>query len=153
MILSTLDASSRYSQIKIAKEDPDKSLFNSHSGPFRFTDMPFRLKNSAWTFPPAMMSCWWKSCDSLRLCIWTISWYYCIRSTNISIMLDKRWRYYTRQAWHLIWRSANFYDIYWLPWPCSSPRAHGGVNTNNWRNTQTRLPDYSDRTSSIFLAV
>lgn len=49
-IFTTLDANSGHWQIEIREEDKDKTTFTSHHGLFRFTRMPFGLKNAPGTF-------------------------------------------------------------------------------------------------------
>ena len=53
-IFSTLDANSGYWQVEIHPEDKDKSAFSSHFGLFRFTRMPFGLRNAPATFQRVM---------------------------------------------------------------------------------------------------
>lgn len=53
-IFWTLDANSRYWKVEIAAQDCDKMAFTSHHGSFRFTRVPFRLKNAPETFKRAM---------------------------------------------------------------------------------------------------
>lgn len=53
-VYSTLDASSRYWQIEVHKAIREKTAFISHNGLFKFTSMPFSLKNAPVTFQSVM---------------------------------------------------------------------------------------------------
>lgn len=48
--MSTIDLQSGFHQVPLAKEDKDKSCFTTPFGTFRFTRMPFGLKNAPATF-------------------------------------------------------------------------------------------------------
>ena len=56
-LLCILDAFSGYHQIKMAKEDEEKTAFLMPEGCFCFTSMPFGLKNIGATFQRAMRAC------------------------------------------------------------------------------------------------
>lgn len=53
-IFSTLDGNSGYWQIERVEKVIDKTAFVTHNGLFKFTLMPFRLKNAPATFQYAM---------------------------------------------------------------------------------------------------
>ena len=65
-IFSTLDCNSGYWQIPVRDEDKDKTTFTCHEGTFRFTRMPFGLKNAPATFQRGadviLSGLRWKSC-------------------------------------------------------------------------------------------
>lgn len=53
-VFSTLDASRGYLQIEMDDNDMDKTALVKHKGLFRYTQMPFGLKNAPVTFQRAM---------------------------------------------------------------------------------------------------
>ena len=53
-VFTTLDCNSGYWQIPLAEEDKNKTTFTSHMGLFRYTRMPFGLKNAPATFQRAV---------------------------------------------------------------------------------------------------
>ena len=65
-IFTTLDCNSGYWQIPVAEEDKDKTTFTSHMGTYRFTRLPFGLKNAPATFQRALdmilSGVRWQSC-------------------------------------------------------------------------------------------
>jgi hypothetical protein len=65
-VFSTLDANSGYWQIRVSKQDQEKTSFTCHSGTYQFRRMPFGLVNAPATFQRAMdvilSPVKWKSC-------------------------------------------------------------------------------------------
>ena len=53
-IFTTLDCNARYWQVPVAPEDSDKTTFTSFLGTFRYTQMPFGLRNAPATFQRAL---------------------------------------------------------------------------------------------------
>jgi hypothetical protein len=56
-VLSFLDFYSRYHQISLAKEDEEKTAFNTLFGAFCYTSMSFGLKNAGATYQRAIQTC------------------------------------------------------------------------------------------------
>ena len=54
-ILSFMDELSGYNQIRLAKEDQDKTSFTTPWGTYYYVVMPFGLKNADATYQRAMM--------------------------------------------------------------------------------------------------
>ena len=54
VVFTTLDCNSGYWQLPVAPEDQDKTTFTTQCGTFRYTRMPFGLKNAPSTFPRAL---------------------------------------------------------------------------------------------------
>ena len=65
-VFTTLDANSGYWQLPLAAQDKDKTTFTSHCGAFRYTRMPFGLRNAPATFQRALdiilTGVRWKTC-------------------------------------------------------------------------------------------
>ena len=65
-IFTTLDCNAGYWQVPVALEDRDKTTFTSYLGTFRYTRMPFGLRNAPATFQRALdiilSGVRWKSC-------------------------------------------------------------------------------------------
>ena len=65
-VFSTLDANAGYWQIRVSKEDREKTSFICHAGTYQFIRMPFGLVNAPATFQRAMdvilSSVKWKFC-------------------------------------------------------------------------------------------
>lgn len=66
-IFCTLDCSSGYWQIPVAESDKDKTTFMTLFGTYRYTRMPFRLKNAPATFH----------------CVWTI---FCSEYADVCVL-------------------------------------------------------------------
>ena len=54
VVFTTLDCNSEYWEVPVAPEDQDKTTFTTHCGTFRYTRMPFALKNAPATFQQAL---------------------------------------------------------------------------------------------------
>ena len=65
-IFTTLDCNAGYWQVPVAPEDRDKTAFMSYLGTFRYTRMPFGLRNASATFQRALdiflSGVRWQSC-------------------------------------------------------------------------------------------
>ncbi len=53
-VFTTLDCNSGYWQIPVDPDDRNKTTFTSNFGTFRFTRMPFGLRNASATFQSAV---------------------------------------------------------------------------------------------------
>jgi hypothetical protein len=65
-VFCTIDCNSAYWQIPVSPEDKEKTTFTSHEGLFRFSRMPFGLKNASATFQRfvdiTLSGLTWKNC-------------------------------------------------------------------------------------------
>lgn len=94
-------------------------------------------------------SYWQNSSGNLLLSIYMLSSYLGIRLTNISILFDQYWRYYTLLVVQWTWRNAKDSQTASIILVMSFDWAPQIFDTNSCRHTWTRIPDNSDEARSF----